>query len=97
MHLRQYQRKNIILVVPMILVISMTIGYSVLRSYLTINGTSSITSDFKVVVTNIEFSTETSRYASNVDFSGIGSTNVTFTANLEKPDAFAGTDRSHRL
>ena len=72
----------------MVLVV-ITIGYSVLSSRLTINGTSSITSDFKVVVTNIEFSTETSRYASNVDFSGIGSTNVTFTANLEKPDAFA--------
>ena len=82
------KRKNIIIGILMVLVV-ITIGYSVLSSRLTINGTSSITSDFKVVVTNIEFSTETSRYASNVDFSGIGSTNVTFTANLEKPDAFA--------
>ena len=49
---RQRHRKNVILFTLLFIVLVMTIGYSSLSQYLTINGTSNITSDFKVVFTN---------------------------------------------
>ena len=43
MRMRARKRKNIIIAILMVMVVGMTIGYSALSSYLTINGTSNIT------------------------------------------------------
>ncbi len=86
------KRKNIIIVILMVMVVGMTIGYSALSSYLTINGTSNITSDFNIQITNIEFNEESSSGATDVETSGVGTTTASFKTNLEKPGSYAVYD-----
>ena len=86
MRLRERQRKNIILVVLMVILVGMTIGYSALSSYLTINGTSNIASDFKVVFTDIQDGTMNSATTVNKSFTG---TTATFQVKLDKPGSNA--------
>ena len=81
------RRKNIILVILMVMVVGMTIGYSALSSYLKINGTSNITSDFKVVFTDIQEGTMNG--ATTVKKEITAPTTATFQVNLEKPGSSA--------
>ena len=87
MRMRARKRKNIIIAILMVMVVGMTIGYSALSSYLTINGTSSITSDFKVVFTNIEEGTMNS--ATTVKKEITAPTTATFQVDLKKPGSRA--------
>ena len=92
MRMTTKRRKNIIIGILLIMVIGMTIGYSALSQYLTINGTSNITSDFNIQITNIEFNSESSSGATDVETSGIGTTTASFKTNLEKPGSYAVYD-----
>ncbi len=80
------RRKNIILVILMIMVVGMAIGYSALSSYLTINGTSNVASDFRVVFTDIQEGTMNSATTVNKTYSG---TTATFQVKLDKPGSNA--------
>ena len=80
------KRKNIIIVILTVILVGMTIGYSALSSYLTINGTSNITSDFKVVFTSIEEGTMNSATTVNKSYEG---TSATFQVKLDKPGSNA--------
>ena len=82
MRMTTRKRKNIIIVILMIMVVGMTIAYSALSSYLTINGTSNIASDFSVVFTNITEGTKNGVKESTSSYSG---TTATFNVDLEKP------------
>ena len=86
MRLRQKQRKNLFLIVLMGILVGMTIGYSALSQYLTINGTSNIASDFKVVFTDIQEGTMNSATTVNKSFTG---TTATFQVKLDKPGSNA--------
>ena len=86
MYTSSRKRKNIIIVALMIILVGMTIGYSVLSQYLTINGTSSITSDFKVIFTDITEGTMNSATTVNKGFEG---TSATFQVKLDKPGSNA--------
>ncbi len=86
MYRSSVRRKNIILVILMIILVGMTIGYSALSSYLTINGTSNITSDFKVVFTDIQEGTMNSATTVSKSYEG---TSATFQVKLDKPGSNA--------
>ena len=83
---RQRHRKNIIIFTLLIIVLVMTIGYSSLSQYLTINGTSNITSDFKVVFTNVVEGTLNKATTETLDKT---ETQVTFTTVLRAPGSSA--------
>ena len=83
---RQRHRKNIIIFTLLIIVLVMTIGYSSLSQYLTINGTSNITSDFKVVFTNAVEGTLNKATTETLDKT---ETEVTFTTVLRAPGSSA--------
>ena len=92
MRMTTRKRKNIIIVILMIMVVGMTIAYSALNQYLKINGTSNITSNFNIQITNIEFNEESSSNATDVETSGVGTTTASFKTNLEKPGSYAVYD-----
>ena len=92
MRMSTRKRKNIIIIILMIMVVGMTIAYSALSQYLKINGTSNITSDFNIQITNIEFNEESSSNATDVETSGVGTTTASFKTNLEKPGSYAVYD-----
>ena len=84
-----YQRrhtKNVILTVLIILSFVMIIGYSALSSKLVINGTSNITSNFRVLFTDITEGTMNSSETKDVSFDG---TTATFRVDLKKPGSTA--------
>ena len=87
MYRSSVRRKNIILAILMVMVVGMTIGYSALSSYLKINGTSNITSDFKVIFTDIQEGTMNG--ANTVKKEITAPTTATFQVNLEKPGSSA--------
>ena len=74
--------KNIILMSLICISLVMAIGYSALSSNLKINGTSNISSDFKVIFTNIQEGTKNGVKSSTSSFTN---TTATFTVDLEKP------------
>ena len=86
MYRSSVRRKNIILVILMVILVGMTIGYSALSSYLKINGTSNITSDFKVVFTDIQEGTMNSATTVSKSYEG---TSATFQVKLDKPGSNA--------
>ena len=86
MYTSSRKRKNIILAILMVILVGMTIGYSALSQYLTINGTSNITSDFKVVFTSIEEGTMNSATTIQKSFEA---TSATFQVKLDKPGSNA--------
>ena len=86
MRMSTRKRKNIILVILMVMLVGMTIGYSALSSYLTINGTSNITSDFKVVFTDIQDGTMNGATTVQKSFEA---TTATFQVKLDKPGSSA--------
>ncbi len=87
MYRSSIRRKNIILGILIVMLVGMTIAYSALSSYLTINGTSSITSDFKVIFTDIQEGTMNG--ANTVKKEITAPTTATFQVNLEKPGSSA--------
>ena len=87
MRMSTRKRKNIIIGILLVMVVGMTIGYSALSSYLTINGTSSITSDFKVVFTDIGEGTMSG--ATTVKKEITAPTTATFQVQLDKPGSSA--------
>ena len=87
MRMSTRKRKNIIIGILLVMVVGMTIGYSALSSYLTINGTSSITSDFKVIFTDIQEGTMNSATTVNKEITA--PTTATFQVDLEKPGSSA--------
>ena len=78
--------KNIIIVVLLIISGVMAIGYSALSSRLKINGTSNITSNFRVLFTNIEEGAMNSAETKNKSFED---TTATFQVDLKKPGSTA--------
>ena len=82
MRMSSIRRKNIIIAILLVMVVGMTIAYSALSQYLTINGTSNIASDFSVVFTNITEGTKNGVKESTSSYSG---TTATFDVDLEKP------------
>ena len=87
MYRSSVRRKNIILAILIVMLVGMTIGYSALREYLTINGTSNITSDFKVVFTDIQDGTMNG--ATTVKKEITAPTTATFQVQLDKPGSSA--------
>ncbi len=84
-----YHRRNtksIILTVLIILSFVMIIGYSALSSKLVINGTSNITSNFRVLFTDIQEGTMNSAETKGTSFDG---TTATFRVDLKKPGSTA--------
>ena len=82
----QRHRKNLILFTLLVIILVMTIGYSSLSQYLTINGTSNITSDFKVVFTSAVEGTLNKATTETLDKT---ETEVTFTTVLRAPGSSA--------
>ena len=84
-----YHRRNtksIILTVLIILSFVMIIGYSALSSKLVINGTSNITSNFRVLFTDIQEGTMNSAETKDTSFEA---TTATFRVDLKKPGSTA--------
>ena len=78
--------KNVILTVLIILSFVMIIGYSALSSRLVINGTSNITSNFRILFTDIQEGTMNSAETKEKSFEG---TTATFKVDLKKPGSSA--------
>ena len=92
MNMSTKKRKDVIIVVLMIMVVVMGIAYSALSSSLRVEGTSNIASDFNVRITNIAFKAGSSKDATDVSTSGVGSTTASFKTNLKKPGSYAVYD-----
>ena len=87
MYRSSVRRKNIILGILIVMLVGMTIGYSALSQYLTINGTSNITSDFKVVFTDIQEGAMNGATTVNKEITA--PTTATFQVKLDKPGSSA--------
>ena len=83
---RRRNTKSIILTVLIILSFVMIIGYSALSSKLVINGTSNITSNFRVLFTDIQEGTMNSAETKDTSFEA---TTATFHVDLKKPGSTA--------
>ena len=79
-------KKNMIIVALLIISGVMTIAYSALSSKLVINGTSNITSNFRVLFTDIQEGTMNSAETKNKSFED---TTATFQVDLKKPGSSA--------
>jgi len=79
--------KNIILLILLLVIVGMAVGYAALSQALVINGTANITTEWKVLFTNIEEGTLTG--AESKTAPSYTATTATFDVNLLYPGATA--------
>lgn len=79
--------KNIILLILLLVIVGMAVGYAALSQALVINGTANITTEWKVLFTNIEEGTLTG--AESKTAPSYTATTATFDVNLLYPGASA--------
>lgn len=79
--------KNIILLILLLVIVGMAVGYAALSQALVINGTANITTEWKILFTNIEAGTLTG--AENKTSPSFTATTATFDVNLLYPGATA--------
>lgn len=79
--------KNIILLILLLVIVGMAVGYAALSQALTINGTANITTEWKILFTNIEAGTMVG--AENKTAPTYTATTATFDVNLLYPGATA--------
>lgn len=81
------KKKNLVLVVLLVLVLAVAGGYALMRQTLTINGTANIDANWKVKITNIAEGTLTD--ATTDGTPTFTDTSATFSVDLAKPGATA--------
>lgn len=79
--------KNIILLILLLVIVGMAVGYAALSQALVINGTANITTEWKILFTNIEEGTLTG--AESKTAPSYTATTATFDVNLLYPGASA--------
>ena len=83
--MRTRQKQRIIIGTLCAVIIGLAVGYAVLSSQLSINGTGGIASDFNILFTNIEEGTMNG--ATTINKQITDSTTATFTIELDKPSS----------
>ena len=81
------QKQRIVILTLGAVILGLVLGYAALSQVLNINGTSSISGDFNIQI--IALDENTMNHAQTVSKSGLGTTTVSFTVDLESPGASA--------
>ena len=81
------QKQRIVILTLGAVILGLVLGYAALSQVLNINGTSSISGDFNIQIVALD--ENTMNYAQTVSKSGLGTTTVSFTVDLESPGASA--------
>lgn len=81
------QKQRIVILTLGAVILGLVLGYAALSQVLNINGTSSISGDFNIQI--IALDENTMNHAGTVSKSGLGTTTVSFTVDLESPGASA--------
>ena len=81
------QKQRIVILTLGAVILGLVLGYAALGQVLNINGTSSISGDFNIQI--IALDENTMNHAQTVSKSGLGTTTVSFTVDLESPGASA--------
>lgn len=81
------QKQRIVMLTLGAVILGLVLGYAALSQVLNINGTSSISGDFNIQI--IALDENTMNHAQTVSKSGLGTTTVSFTVDLESPGASA--------
>lgn len=81
------KKQRIVILTLGAVILGLVLGYAALSQVLNINGTSSISGDFNIQI--IALDENTMNHAQTVSKSGLGTTTVSFTVDLESPGASA--------
>ena len=81
------KKQRIVILTLGAVILGLVLGYAALSQVLNINGTSSISGDFNIQI--IALDEYTMNHAQTVSKSGLGTTTVSFTVDLESPGASA--------
>ncbi len=81
------QKQRIVILTLGAVILGLVLGYAALSQVLNINGTSSISGDFNIQI--IALDENTMNHAQTVSKSGLGTTTVSFSVDLESPGASA--------
>ena len=81
------QKQRIVILTLGAVILGLVLGYAALSQVLNINGTSSISGDFNIQIVALD--ENTMNHAQTVSKSGLGTTTVSFTVDLESPGASA--------
>ena len=81
------QKQRIVILTLGAVILGLVLGYAALSQVLNINGTSSISGDFNIQIVALD--ENTMNHAQTVSKTGLGTTTVSFTVDLESPGASA--------
>ena len=81
------KKQRIVILTLGAVILGLVLGYAALSQVLNINGTSSISGDFNIQI--IALDENTMNHAQTVSKTGLGTTTVSFTVDLESPGASA--------
>ena len=88
--MNQVQKKYVILGSLCALVLTLAVGYAAFQAVLKINGTTNISSDWKVEITNIElYANKGATNAEEPTYDNTNGLSATFNTNLESPGDYA--------